>query len=90
MAQTPRVDSPRSRPPEPWGRAGRAVPEGEAKLAGSGPTAQDFVVTASCARVDLAEEGEARSLAEMRYQEYVARRALEELFERGELERLPS
>jgi hypothetical protein len=39
---------------------------------------------------DSADEAETRVILEMRYREYVARRALEELFERGEPELLPS
>ena len=87
MTQTSVPDSPHSRPAEPWGPV---MPEGEAKLVESGPSARDFAAPASYARVDLTEEGEARSMVETRYEEYVARHALEELFERGELESLPS
>ena len=85
-----------SNPPQsglrPWGRTAPAAdgPETDNTVAKSGQPAQYFVVptTLYAPPSDSAHEAETRVILEMRYQEHAARRALEELFERGELELL--
>lgn len=53
------------------------------------PPAEYFVVpTVHPPSTDSGDEGETRVIIEMRYQEYLARRALEALFESGGLELL--
>jgi hypothetical protein len=59
----------------------------EGYLAQSGPSAQYFVEPTRLAFAsDPVDEEEARLILEVRYQEYVARRALEGLFASGEAE----
>ena len=97
MKPTFASDPPKSRPPEPWGRTAPEADEPEAgnpgkdnpnednKWAQSGRSAQYFDVPLLYAPpTDSVDEAEAR------FQEHVARRGLEELFERGELELLAS
>jgi hypothetical protein len=83
--------------PRPWGRTAPAAdgpetdnPETDNIVAKSGQPAQYFVVptTLYASPSDSVHEAETRVILEMRYQEHAARRALEELFERGELELL--
>ena len=91
MKPTFASNSPKSSPPEPWGRTAPEAddPEADDKGAQSGQPARYFVVPALYALpIDSADEAETRVKLEMRYQEHVARRELEELFERGELELL--
>ena len=88
MKPTLSSNPPQSGPPAPWGRA---APEEDGNLAEPGQSAQCFVVpTVYAPPTDSADEAETRAMLEMRYREYAARRALEELFERGELELLLS
>jgi hypothetical protein len=87
MTQASLPDSPRTGAAKP---RGSATLEEKTKLTGSAPSREDFVADAPYVRVDPADERETRAIIEMRYQEYLARRALEELFERGELESFPS
>jgi hypothetical protein len=87
MKPTFASNPPQSNPP----RWGRTVPEADDTLAQSGQSAQYFVAPPLFAPpTDSADEVQTRVMLEMRFQEYVARRALEELFERGELELLAS
>jgi hypothetical protein len=79
-------DPPQCGPPELWARTARDV---KGHFARSAQPVQYFVEPALFApTTDSVDVGEARLIFEMRYQEYVARRALEELFESGELELL--
>ena len=92
MKPTFASDPPKSRSPEPWGRTapeadepGKDNPNEDNKWAQSGRSAQYFVVPLLYAPpTDSVDEAEAR------FQEHVARRGLEELFEGGELELLAS
>ena len=76
---------PQSGPPAPWGRTAPA----DGSMAESGRSTQCFgIPTLHAPPTDSADEVETSVILEMRFREYVARRALEELFERGELELL--
>lgn len=88
MKPTFASNPPKPSPPEPWGRT---APEADDNGAQSGQFEQYFdVPTLYAAPADSVDEAETRVLLEMRFQEHVARRALAELFERGELELLGS
>jgi hypothetical protein len=88
MKHTFSSNPPQSGPPAPWGRT---APEADGNVAEPGQSAQCFVVpTLYAPPTDSADEAETRAILELRYREHAARRALEELFERGELELLPS
>ena len=83
MKPTFTSNPPRSGPPAPWGRT---APEADGSTAEPRQSAQYFgVPVLYTPPTDSADEA-----LEMRYREHVARRALEELFERGELELLSS
>ena len=97
MKPTFASDPPKSRSPEPWGRTAPEADEPEAgnpgkdnpnednKWAQPERSAQYFDVPLLYAPpTDSVDEAEAR------FQEHVARRGLEELFECGELELLAS
>ena len=97
MKPTFASDPPKSRSPEPWGRTAPEAdepgkdnpnednPNEDNKWAQSGRSAQYFDVPLLYAPpTDSVDEAEAR------FQEHVARRGLEELVERGELELLGS
>jgi len=84
MAPAPAAEPPPSGTPEL--PVGATLARGDC-LARSGQSAQYFVEpTGHAPTTDSVDEGEARSILDMRHQEYVARRALEELFESGEAE----
>ena len=88
MKHTFASNPPKPGHPEPWGRT---APEADDKGEQSGQFEQYFdVPTLYASPDDSADEAETRVLLEMRFQEHVARRALAELFERGELELLAS
>jgi hypothetical protein len=77
---------PQSDPPE---LRARTAPDADDYSVRSGPSAQYFVgATLYASPIDSADEAETGVILEMRYQEYVARRALEALFESGEPELL--
>jgi len=87
MKPTFASNPPQSSPPGPWGRT---APDEDGSLAGPGQSARYFgVPTLYAPPTEPADEAETRAILEMRYREHAARRALEELFERGELELLP-
>jgi len=87
MKPTFASNPPQSSAPEPWGRT---APDEDRNLAQPGQSALYFGVPTLCAPpTDPADEAETRAILEMRHREHAARRALEELFERGELELLP-
>jgi hypothetical protein len=88
MKPTFASNPPQPSPPGPWGQS---APEEDGNIAEPGQSALYFgVPTLYAPPTDSADEAETRVILEMRYREYAARRALEELFERGEPELLPS
>jgi hypothetical protein len=83
MKPTFASNAPQSGPPAPWDPT---APEADGSMAEPGQSALYFdVPTVYAPPTESTDEA-----LEMRYREYTARRALEELFERGELESLLS
>jgi hypothetical protein len=84
MAPTPVAEPPPSDTPEP--PVGATLARGDC-LARSGQSAQYFVEpTRLSPGTGSVDEAEVRLILEMRHQEFMARQALEELFESGAAE----